>query len=120
VSAVGRILAGAVAAAAVSVAAANQLGEASRRVLEGESQMRSIEITDEFASYVRRTTGSDSRVFADISAVKTYRQPGCKRLRIVIRAPDAVAVDPQTGQRNSFKFDYEMDLCADGSPPQVR
>lgn len=85
-------------------ARAQQLGEAARAVLEGRVERHSIEITDEFGDYVRRSTGSSSRVYADVSAIKTYRQPGCKRLRVLVRAPEAVAIDPDTGKPASFSF----------------
>lgn len=99
---------------------AQQLGDAARAVLEGAASSMSIEITDAFAEYVRRATGSSSRVYADVSAVKTYAQAGCKRLQVVVRAPEALARDDTTGQATSFRFTYEIDLCADGSPPQKR
>lgn len=118
-----RLRVGCAALAALGLAgpgAAQQLGDAARAVLEGAASSRSIEITDGFAEYVRRVTGSSSRVYADVSAVKTYAQAGCKRLQVVVRAPEALARDDTTGQITSFRFTYEIDLCADGSPPQRR
>lgn len=100
--------------------AGQQLGAAARAVLEGEASSRSIEITDEFADYVRRATGSSSRVYADVTVLRTYAQAGCKRLQVVVRAPEALARDEATGKVQSFRFTYEIDLCPDGSPPLKR
>lgn len=106
--------------AVVPGARAHQLGDAARALLQGPEETRSVEITDGFADYVRRVTNSSSRVYADLSVVKRYAQAGCKRLRVVVRAPDAVAVDPATGRSQSFWFTYEMDVCQDGSAPLKR
>lgn len=103
-----------------ALAQPHQLGTAVRAAVESDRPSTTIEITDQFADYVRQVTNSDSRVFADVSTLKSYAQAGCKRLRIVVRAPDAAAVDAATGERRSFAFTYEMDLCADGSPPLKR
>ncbi len=103
--------------AVVSGARANQLGAAAHAMMQ---ETLSVEITDGLADYVRHVTQSSSRVFADLSVVKRYAQAGCKRLRVVIRAPEAMAVDPSTGQSQSFWFTYEMDLCPDGSAPLKR
>jgi hypothetical protein len=58
-------------------------------------------------------------VFAEVSVVRSYRQVGCKRLRVVITAPDAQVTD-NNGQLKPFTFTQEQDLCADGDAPSLR
>lgn len=103
-----------------SAHAQGSLAEASRDVLEGRQEVVRVQLNDAVAESLRRQLKTSSAVFAEVTALKTYRQPGCKRLRIVITAPAAVATDPATGKPHSFKFTQEMDTCADGSAPSAR
>ncbi len=97
---------------------AQQLGAAVDAVLTADGlSSRTVEITDGFRDYVRQATGSRSRVFADVAAVKLFPVAGCKRIAVVVRAPEALARDSATGQQTPFRFDFEMNLCRDGSPP---
>lgn len=100
--------------------AQNQLAEAAREVVSGRSDRLSFEVTDGFAHVVRKATKSDARVYADVFPIKAYAQPNCKRVRIELSAPEAMGTDPATGAKQPFKYQMEMDLCADGRPPALR
>ena len=114
-----RFLIGLVAAAAMPACFATQLSDAAKAVLEDGSEPAKLQIVDDFAREVQRRLGAKTRVFAEVSVVRTYRQAGCKRLRVVISAPDVQAKD-EKGQVRPFTFTQEQDLCADGDVPSRR
>lgn len=111
------ILAAALGCVGSPYAAAESLQEAAKSVLTGQQRAARVELTDELAAYVRKTTRSSSAVYADISVLKDLPQPDCKRLRVQITAPEAIVTDSRTGKQRPFLFHYEINLCADGSPP---
>jgi len=96
---------------------ATTLGDASKEVLEGRATSVRVELKDAMADYVRRATQSKSPVFADISAIKDFPQPTCKRLQVLLTAPGVVVQDKESGKSVPFSFRYEMNLCANGYPP---
>lgn len=98
--------------------AATQLSEAAANVLETGRPMR-VQLTDELAAVLLKQLNASSPVFADVSQVKSYRQPGCKRLRVVFSAPEVRTKGPD-GKTVSFTYTHEQDLCADGDAPSVR
>ena len=53
------------------------------------------------------------RILARIQAVQDLGD-GCKRLRATLSSPVAVDAD---GHTRPFVWDFEMNLCPDGSPP---
>jgi hypothetical protein len=67
--------------------------------------------------YVRKTTNSNSPVYADVSVIKDFPEPTCKRLQVLITAPDGVLTEKTTGKSIPFSYRYEMNLCANGYPP---
>lgn len=100
---------------------AQQLGEATRAVLVAPGlASRTVEITDEFRESVRRSRRATSRVCADVRALKDFLGTTRKRISVVMRVPDALAVDPATGQTSSFRFEREMNLCAGGAAPGAK
>lgn len=103
---------------ACSAASAQTLAEAAAAVLQGKSRSVRVELKDAMGDYVRKTTGSTSPVYAEVSSLKDFPQPQCKRLQVRVTAPDAFVDDKSTGKRVPFSFRYEMNLCSDGQPPQ--
>lgn len=97
--------------------AAQTLGEAAKAVLEGRTTSARVELRDAMGDYVRKTTNSNSPVYAEVSAVKDFPDPTCKRLQVLVTAPGVVGTEKATGKPLPFSYRYEMNLCANGYPP---
>lgn len=98
---------------------ATQVSEAAKAALADGSRPVKVELVDDLAQDLQRRLGSNGPVFAEVSVVRSYRQVGCKRPRVVITAPDTQVTD-DNGQRKPFTFTPEQDLCADGDAPSLR
>lgn len=66
-------------------------------------------LTDAVADKFRETTGSPLPVMVEVSALKHFRQEGCRRLSLSIRQEGA--------GKGQFWINYGINLCRDGSPP---
>lgn len=64
--------------------------------------------------YFAQQTRSTAPVMVEITPVKSFKQKGCKRLKVTI---SQAAVPTQDGQKVDLALDYELNLCRDGTPP---
>lgn len=72
------------------------------------------EIVGPVAERFRQATGSSAPVLADVSAIKSFQQEGCKRLQLRLRQGGMTGKD---GKQGEVVFSYDFNLCRDGTPP---
>lgn len=65
------------------------------------------------AAEVARATGSKAPVRVDVSTIKAYPQPGCKRLAFRISQANVMT---KQGVPTTFRSGFELNICRDGSP----
>lgn len=73
------------------------------------------EVTGKVATFWKRTTKSDSPVYTRITTIKTFSQPDCRRLNISLAQEN---VPTKSGQKIVYRQDFQMNICADGTPPK--
>lgn len=112
-----RVACAVLALASFGICSAQTLGDASKAILEGHTRSARVELKDAMGDYVRKATNSNSPVYADVSVIKDFPEPTCKRLQVLVTAPGAVLTDKATGKSLPFSYRYEMNLCANGYPP---
>lgn len=105
-------------ASAQGPAAATDIRDAMFSALKSPAGTFKGELTGPTGATIRQVTKSSGPVFAEISTVKTFTNPECKRLKTSILAPQAIFADPKTGQQKSFNYTFFMNMCPDGSPPE--
>lgn len=71
-------------------------------------------IVGPIARKLNMTTGSSGTVVAEVTTLKSFRQEGCKRLKLRLKQQDVPA---QGGKLGEFGISYVLNLCRDGSPP---
>jgi hypothetical protein len=72
------------------------------------------ELVGPVAELFRQATGSSAPVLADVSTIKSFQQEGCKRLQLRLQQGGVKGKD---GKQGEVVFNYELNLCRDGSPP---
>jgi hypothetical protein len=69
--------------------------------------------------WLHKALNTNSPVFVNVTSIQQFPQPGCKRLRAEVTVPDVKVTDKKTGVQAPFGINYEMNLCPDGSPPEM-
>lgn len=87
--------------------------------LRSESGSYEGELKGDFAAQVHKMANKAAPVFVRIKTIRVFKQPGCKRLKAEITAPEISWVDTKTGAAQSFSYIFEMNLCPDGMPPET-
>lgn len=72
------------------------------------------ELTGPRAEKMKGTTRSNAPIYMRAKVVKRFAQEGCARLAIQLTQAD---VPTRGGQLMPFETEWEMNMCADGSPP---
>ena len=69
------------------------------------------------ARAVSQRVQSPSPLLVDVSTLVVYAQPGCRRLRMTIRAENALV--GRSTQRRDQDWITEFNYCRDGTPPRT-
>jgi len=78
------------------------------------------ELKGDLATYLQRQAKTTVPVLISVTTLKTFDQPGCKRLQGEISMPGYTWKDAKTGAINSFSYKMAMNLCPDGSGPMPK
>ncbi|RTL53136.1 MAG: hypothetical protein EKK46_09430 [Rhodocyclaceae bacterium] len=73
-------------------------------------------LTDATAKAWQQHSGSSAPVMIKVTPVKEFKQPGCKRLAVVLYQD---GVPTAQGPKIRAGLPFEMNMCRDGTPPSV-
>ena len=74
-------------------------------------------LTGPLAEQWRAKLGQRAEIFVSAGPVSEFRQPGCKRIAVQVRAPAVSLVREQDAPAQPLALDLHMNLCPDGTPP---
>lgn len=74
----------------------------------------SATVTGAYAEQFSKTTRSTAALRIEVTTIKSFTQPDCKRLSVRFRQP---GVPTKNGGTVDFALPFEINLCADGSAP---
>ncbi|MRV70583.1 hypothetical protein GJ700_02470 [Duganella sp. FT92W] len=75
-------------------------------------------LTGELASAIGRQFHTTAPLQVQVTTLKRYSQPGCRRLNVAI-IQDAVVIPGNSTPENK-RIDFGIDYCRDGSPPRSK
>lgn len=95
---------------------AREMSSVWRQVITGEDGLVvKTTLTGKMAEKAMSMSGSSGPVTVNVSRVVKYQQPGCARIRMAYHLPNASLKD---GGKHDADFNYEQNLCADGTIPK--
>lgn len=76
------------------------------------------ELTGDFAEFARKNLKlpSTAKVWVEVKTIGTIESTKCHRMHADITIPELKWID-KSGVEQSFAYQYEINLCPDGSPP---
>ncbi len=107
-----RALAAAVALLAPFTCAAGDLRAVLRQAIESADGTARTVLDGPDSAALRQGFGGAAALAVDVSTLKVYAQPGCRRLNLAFRVET-----PGPGSKSPHRVDLGLNYCRDGSPP---
>lgn len=73
-------------------------------------------LTGEVAEAITQRFEATSPIYIDVSTEKRYRQPGCRRLKVLFWQDGVRLPEAKTARRQTIEFG--INYCLDGLPPK--
>ena len=65
---------------------------------------------------IQQAIGTSAPVVAEVRTLKSWREPGCRRLAVRLSTPQ-FKMKTSTGESEPFGVEYQLNVCRDGRPP---
>ena len=65
---------------------------------------------------IQQRIGTTASVVAEVRAIKSWQQEGCKRLAVKLSTPN-FKMKTTGGKMEPFGVEYQINVCHDGHPP---
>ena len=65
---------------------------------------------------IQQAIGTGAPVVAEVRTLKSWREPGCRRLAVRLSTPQ-FKMKTSTGRSEPFGVEYQLNVCRDGRPP---
>lgn len=92
------------------------IGDIAKQAIEATGPVMA-ELSGAFAEKIADTIHvPDARIVVTAKAVGSLARPGCKRVLVIVEAPDT-ALKLANGKTAPYHLEVTLNLCADGTPP---